>query len=345
VTERPPHRPIWSASVPCAGSRSSVPCDGSRLNPPTLASCSRVNASSRRRSASLYLLSSVLKSARRLARSTTSAVCRSRRKTFGAAQHINANDKLSSHLHVMKTKRSNLICVEDVPQVFTDERIADLARKARLPANANLVQFGGSVREAARAYLLEAHAAPHLVRRELVALYRASERAIKKGDSCHLEALHQLSQAARDWLLDRLARQYSGRTTVNRPLSYIIEFSSCPVRLRSLLIQGGRMKPGRRRSNGHNSRPTFEPLLWAPTVGRGQPRNSAARTLVMLLRIGYLEAVGKPPARTAHHDNPGPFARLVRGCLRLLGAKDVDAVQAINAWEKIRRKSEKAAGH
>jgi hypothetical protein len=206
----------------------------------------------------------------------------------------------------LRIKKSYLIRAERVPLEFTEEKIATLARSARLPMSVDLVLFGDSVRQAACAYLLEAHAAPHLVRRELVALYRATERAIKKGDSCHLEALHQLSQPARDWLLDRLTRQNS-----DRPLSYIIEFSSCPVTLRSLLIQGGRMKPGRRRKNGHYSRPTFEPLLWAPTVGRGKPRNSAAGTLVMLLRIAYWEALDEP-ARTAHHDNPG---RLLGWCV------------------------------
>jgi hypothetical protein len=224
-----------------------------------------------------------------------------------------------------RIKKDFLIRTEDVPLVFTGEAIAKLARDARLPVGVDLVLFGDSVRQAARLYLIEAHRAPYLVRRELTQLYKSLERAINRGES-----VQNLSPAAKEFLLDRLARR---RSLVSLPANE--ELPSCPLELRSLLIQGGRIKHGRRRR-------TFEPYLWVPKVGRGRPQDFAAGTLVMWLSSAYLRAKNVPPARTADHRNPGPFARLVQQCLNLLGAKNVNAVQRINDWEKVRRKAEAA---
>jgi hypothetical protein len=50
----------------------------------------------------------------------------------------------------------------------------------------------------------------------------------------------------------------------------------------------------------------------------------------MWLQVAYLDAAGMAPALTASAERQGPFVRLVRERLRLVGAKEADAVGLIN---------------
>jgi hypothetical protein len=51
------------------------------------------------------------------------------------------------------------------------------------------------------------------------------------------------------------------------------------------------------------------------------------------LKMSWLKLTGKLPPRAANRDEPGPFARLVKECLSLAGAKHVDAINLINSIE------------
>jgi hypothetical protein len=223
----------------------------------------------------------------------------------------------------------------DIDQRFDERTIAQLAVAARLRPTADLVKFGESVRTAARLYLVEQARDPRRVRRELSDLYRVADRVMAgKLEPNTLEtALAELSARARQLLEDRalvLARLPLGH--LPRP-----RLPSAPDQLMTLLRYGGRMQPGRLRQGGKLSRPVFVPLLWAPIVGSGRPRNEAARELVLWLSIAFLEAGGRPPPRMADSRKLGPFARLVRGCLDRLDARWVDAGEVISAMGRLRR--------
>jgi hypothetical protein len=116
---------------------------------------------------------------------------------------------------------------------------------------------------------------------------------------------------------------------------------ACDVVRRFCSIGGlhikGRMRPTGRRSKTWKSllcadlfEPGPEPLLagsaYEPTyvpvprpAGR-PPKREAERQFVMNLQLAWLEASGKPPPLTANPQRLGPFARMVRECLKLAGA-------------------------
>jgi hypothetical protein len=98
---------------------------------------------------------------------------------------------------------------------------------------------------------------------------------------------------------------------------------------------GGCRVPGRKRPSGRRSW-TWEPILCAPMLNPRPDIRSAERTFIMWLEVAWVEATGSNVPVTAHHVNPGPFARLAQMALALLGAPHADAVQAINDLERSR---------
>jgi hypothetical protein len=97
---------------------------------------------------------------------------------------------------------------------------------------------------------------------------------------------------------------------------------------------GGQLVEGRRRSSGRRSSPTLRPNLYAPRARKNFPRREAERNFVERISIAWREATGKDPPRTARRASAerelGPFARLVKECLRLVGASYADPVALIN---------------
>jgi hypothetical protein len=97
---------------------------------------------------------------------------------------------------------------------------------------------------------------------------------------------------------------------------------------------GGRQVEGRTRRSGKRSSPTLRPELNAPAPRRNILRREAERNFVKRISIGWCKTTGKEPPRTARRRGAerdiGPFARLVRECLRLLGASYADPVALIN---------------
>jgi hypothetical protein len=104
--------------------------------------------------------------------------------------------------------------------------------------------------------------------------------------------------------------------------------------LRFLTQSGATPKRGRQRPGGKQSPPTAEPVLWAPGVSVGRTKNEAARELVMWLAVAWREATGSKPSLSAHRDKPGPFVRLVKAVLIVVGARHVDAVELVNRYGK-----------
>jgi hypothetical protein len=107
------------------------------------------------------------------------------------------------------------------------------------------------------------------------------------------------------------------------------------ARVVKLCQYGGRRIEGRKRPSGKRSW-TWRPYFRAPEPQRHFPKREAERTFVMWLRIAWLEATGKEAPRTTDPRRPGPFARMVKECLRLVGATHADAVGLINKLNQVR---------
>ena len=86
-----------------------------------------------------------------------------------------------------------------------------------------------------------------------------------------------------------------------------------------LCRMGGRYVEGRRRPSGKRSR-TWKPLAIGPTPRRHSRKRQAERDFVMWIQVAWLDATGRKPSLTAHTFRPGPFAKMVTECLRLVGA-------------------------
>lgn len=99
---------------------------------------------------------------------------------------------------------------------------------------------------------------------------------------------------------------------------------------------GGGWIEGRKRPSGKRSW-TWRPYFRAPEPQRHFPKREAELTFVMWLRIAWLEATGEEAPRTTDPRRPGPFARMVKECLRLVGAAHADAVGLLNKLNQIRR--------
>jgi hypothetical protein len=98
---------------------------------------------------------------------------------------------------------------------------------------------------------------------------------------------------------------------------------------------GGRHIEGRKRPSGRRSR-SWQARLYAPEPSRHPGKRKAERAFLRRLQLAWLEATGERPSMTAHHVNLGPFAKMVRESLRLVGAAHADAVGLINELNRRR---------
>jgi hypothetical protein len=226
------------------------------------------------------------------------------------------------------------IASEAIPRVFDDACIGELA--VELPAGADLARFGEGVREAARIYAMDARVpTDNELRAEIAKLWHVAER--RRYDRVAL-LLEGLSPAAQRLLTERGGRPNVG---IALPMPALLrdpaERDAACASVARLCQYGGQYVEGRRRSSGKRSRPIWRPLLHAPKPRRHFPRRDAERNLATSLALVWYEATGKKPPRTADSRNPGPFARVVGKCLRLVGAAHVDAVELIKGLDRRRR--------
>jgi hypothetical protein len=243
------------------------------------------------------------------------------------------------------------ILPERITIVFNDPCVQRLGLLAKLPRGADMQAFAAGVRDAAFLYAGAARQPnSNQVRAEIRALYRSAAR---RDFGSLAELLENLSDPARLLLSRRhrpaavhsvpavagqpdRPRRSAIRPRVERGLPAPADLRdpmhrehAC-VAVERLCLLGGRYADGRRRPSGRRSRPNWQPELYAPPPSRHFAKRAAEREFVTLLRFAWLEATGKQPARTARHDSPGPFARLVDECLRLVGAPYADAIELIN---------------
>jgi hypothetical protein len=236
------------------------------------------------------------------------------------------------------TKDQRILALDQVPIVFSDAQVRQFAAKAKLPADTNLTRFAAAIRDAAMIYVRDAGTPDgNAVHHEIKALYSAASRHRYKEAAERIEALSQQTRdfinrraerpnvpwqiPAADTLRDKATREAACQTIIN------------------LLSQGGRWREGRRRTGGERSM-VWEPKLYAPTLQKRPPKRKAERDFVMWLQIAFLDATEQSPPHTAHHVNPGPFARMVKTCMRLI-APAADTVKIINELQRQRREKKK----
>jgi len=251
---------------------------------------------------------------------------------------------------VAGTKSREPIAAADISCIFDDARIDTLA--AILPAGADRKRFAESVREAARIYAQEARAPTYSqLHAEIAALYRAAERK-RYGQVAAL--LEKLSPKASE-LLNKRATRLSLELPTSNDLQDATRQQTASEAVLRLCQHGGQYIEGRRRPSGKRSR-TWRPLLVATKVHRNSPtrinlpaggrypqggRRDAERTFIIFLQMAWLEATGKRPSLAANPARPGPFVRMVRKCLEVVGAGHADAVGLINKLNRWRKEAER----
>jgi hypothetical protein len=210
---------------------------------------------------------------------------------------------------------------EDVPRIFSDQRIRELAAEAKLPLGDDL-RFAALAREAALIYIGEASTpSNNEVHNEVDGLLRAADRAVKqrKGKEAAYEDVarrrERLSEPTRKLLNERSVRptvtlempdpeafrDHARRDEACETIARLCRVSAC--------WEKGRRRPGGKRSM------TMVSTLHAPELQQHPARQKAELNFVMWLRLAYLDATGEPPSLTANPKRPGPFARMVQHCL------------------------------
>jgi hypothetical protein len=241
---------------------------------------------------------------------------------------------VESHLKALSVgikKKQTVIAPADVPHVFNETCIGELAAIGRLPNGANSQRFGEGIREAACIYAKDArNPAVGTIRDEIDALHSAAKN--RRYEPAAM-LLSELSRQARAHLEARL--KLPGPRAARLRLPSVEDLRNPGQRdeasemIRRLCSAGGHYIEGRKRSSGKRSK-TWQPKLFAPEPLENPPKLDAERQFVMHLRLAWLEAVGKPPTATVNPSRPDrPFANLVKKCLKLVGAH-ADAVGLIN---------------
>jgi hypothetical protein len=236
---------------------------------------------------------------------------------------------------VASTKSRKPIGEQDVPRIFDDACIDELATIGRLPTDSNRKSFAEGIREAARIYAREAHTpTDNEVHAEIDALYRAAERKRFVEVAALVETLSPETRK----LLSRRATRLCLELPASEVLRGPAQQKACDTVLR-LCQHGGKYGKGRLRSSGKRSRAPWHPLLVGPEPRSHFPRRDAERNFIMWLQLAWLEATDEQPSLAADPDRPGPFTRMVAKCLQLVGAGHADAVGLINELNRRRIQS------
>ena len=218
-------------------------------------------------------------------------------------------------------------------EVFDEACIDRLAGEARLPADADRERFAKGVREAARIYAQEILAPnENKLHGEIAALNTAAQHE-RYGQVADL--LEKLSPKAIGLLRKRrLSLELPTSADLREPRRQKL---ACEAVFK-LSQYGGKYGEGRRRPSGKRSSPTWRPVLIAPEPQRHVLKREAEQNFVMFLQIAWVDATGSEPSLTASATKPGPFARMVTECLKLVGANHANAAELINRLHSRRKK-------
>jgi len=228
---------------------------------------------------------------------------------------------------------------EEVPSIFDDKCIRELARTARLPRTANIPRFGVAVRDAALVYIRDASmASDNEVHHEVDGLLRAADRAVnarkRKDAACENVAvrIERLTERTRKLLNER--GTLPDPAVLRDPIS---QSAACEI-VAKLCRIGAFWQEGRRRPGGERST-TMVSVLHAPALEQHPARREAQLYFMTMLRLAVLEATGMPSPRTVDPGRPTPFAQMAQACLNRLRA-GANAVELINELQRRRKDKE-----
>ena len=235
-----------------------------------------------------------------------------------------------------------VIAEKDIDAVFSDAAVAKLLHSVSADA-AIIGRAGRGIREAVHAYLaLRARTAWKDIRRQIERLYGLAEQAARSSEPAITELAERIGA------IDPAVRQ-----SVERSIYWRVEFPTADEirneetrqaaisRLQSILSTGLKWEKSRKRPNGQRSR-SLKPLLRVPYLGRGRPRDIAARELMQNLGLIWSEASGQRPPNWVNADNSTlqPFFVFVREVCRRLGIKNYE--ELVNEREIARQIMERS---
>jgi len=220
--------------------------------------------------------------------------------------------------------------IERADQIFSPAIVKAIAKRSKLPAEADLAIFAECIRIAAVFYFQSVRLRSVKKRHdELATLYSAAEKRKYEEVAALLKDLSPIGRAQ--------IEQRAHRRKIDLPalcdLQNIERRDSACESVAKLVRLGGHWKIGRMRPSGKRSH-TWQPVLLAPASPRNPPKRDSERAFIEGLQITWRVATKKEAARTASRERPGPFVRLAQECLRLIGARHADAVNLINDIER-----------
>lgn len=241
-------------------------------------------------------------------------------------------------------KKTFLIAEIDVPDVFNDERIRELAATAKIILTCeNFDVFKKNVRNAVVNYLRDARRlSDNQLYNERKLLEAAASRHKYKEVTDRIE---NLSTENRDLLNERCGRvgwrnMYRAIGGARVPSPDMLRDparreTACDM-VASLCREGGRSVEVHR-SNGESCY-VYRPIIYGPKPRRNSPKRDAERWFIIRLRDACCRAGGNP-GWTAHGDPglTGPFGRMVKKCLSLVVEGKISAVNQINTLNKYRK--------
>jgi hypothetical protein len=239
-------------------------------------------------------------------------------------------------------KSRRAITQADVPLLFGDACIENLATISKLPAHADRQTFATGIREAACIYARDARI-PNVndLKDEIEKLHCAAEaRQFEQVATL----LAKLSPTTRDWLTsraDRISRSNAGKRRHGRVSAIGRDgavLTRKPTPPRSVALPSpDDLRDQSQREGACDTVAMLSRI--APVPPRNFPKRRAERNFVILVRVAWLEATGDSPSVAANASRPGPFVRMVQKCLALVGAGHADAVGIIN-WLNAKRDKE-----
>jgi hypothetical protein len=260
--------------------------------------------------------------------------------------------------------RKPVISADEVDHVFDDDCIRDLIKIAKLSDDVDVESLRWWVREAAYLFAINVRAPStnevndEIARLHVAARRRSFERVADLLDDLSLEAHALLSahtgvgkygentkrspvvgdhdqartRQIRSALAPSLPTPNDLRDRSKREATCTVVANACSF--------GGQSIIGRRRPSGNRSHSVVVNLL-APKREQHPLKRKAELDFVSRLATGWQHVTGrKPPLMARHSDagrNLGPFARFVRECLCLVGARYADPVALINLMGQKRR--------
>jgi hypothetical protein len=217
----------------------------------------------------------------------------------------------------------------DIDNIFDAKCIRDLAKLAKISKEGDIQKLGNQLRENARIYIKAAREpSDNTLHDEIKALHEASYKNSYEQTAFLID---NLTSRARSLLIGRWEHANPGVAFPRGiDLKQIDHPDAVCASISSLCRTGGKIIETRMRQTGRPSK-ALKFSYYAPEKTRHFPKTVAEDQLIMHIAITWCDVTGKMPPKVVNPQGPGPFARLVRECLQLLGS-NASAAKLINKY-------------